>query len=233
MSRVCYSCLSSYHGPHHPYAHPDQGPSLIRTWPFTSNTARNLESLLTLGEKGHAHQTYFLTSSDHLLSPRFTSDPSPFHIESPLFSTFHLPFTPILSYHPDPRCVHPDSSDHRHAIRTAMFCSYTFTQWILSLHFVSDPFLLSLIPTLPEDVPKHHIPLPDVIQKSTSFVYHSALLNILTSIIWDTDSQSLTQDMSGNWRYGAAHLRLGDGVFAEGGTQTARLVVWRNIFKGF
>ena len=88
---------------------------------------QDLESLLTLGEKGHDHQTYFLASSYHLLSPRFTADPSPFHIEPPLFSTFHLPFTPTLSYHPDPPCVHPDSSDHRHTIRITIFCSYTFS----------------------------------------------------------------------------------------------------------
>ena len=73
---------------------------------------QDLESLLTLGEKGHAHQTHFLTSSYHLLSPHFTSDPSLFHIEPPLFSTFHLPFTPTLLYHPNPPCIHSDSSDH-------------------------------------------------------------------------------------------------------------------------
>ena len=78
---------------------------------------QDLESLLTLREKGHDHQTYFLASSYHLLSPRFTSDPSLFRIEPPLFSTFHLPFTPTLLYHPNPPCVHPDSSNHRHVIK--------------------------------------------------------------------------------------------------------------------
>ena len=51
------------------------------------------------------------------------------------------------------------------------------------MHFASDPLPLFLIPMLPKDILKHHIPLPDVIQKLTLFVYYSALFNTLTSII--------------------------------------------------
>ena len=92
---------------------------------------QDLESLPTLREKGH--QSYFshlVTIScpliSHLTHPRFTFNPSPFHIEPMLFFTFHLPFIPTLSYHPNPLCIHSDSSDHQYIIRTTIFCSYIF-----------------------------------------------------------------------------------------------------------
>ena len=113
---------------------------------------QDLESLPTLGEKGH--QSHFLTSNYHLLPPRFTSDPSPFHIEPTLLLTFHFPFIPTLLYHPDSLCIHSDSSYHRHTIRTIIFCSYTF-QLVNHIHtFASDRLLLSLVPTLPKDASK-------------------------------------------------------------------------------
>ena len=123
--------LSPCYGPHHPCAHPNQGPSLIRIWPFTSNTARTWNPYpLSGGRVIKVISSYLVTIScplvSHLTHPHFTFDPSPFHIEPTLFFAFHLPFIPTLSYHPDHLCVYSNSSDRRHTIRTAMFCSYTF-----------------------------------------------------------------------------------------------------------
>ena len=124
-------CSSPCYSPHHPCAHPDQGPSLIHIWPFTSNTARTWNPYpLSGGRVIEVISSYLVTIScpliSHLTHPHFTFDPSPFHIEPTLFFVFHLPFIPTLSYHPDRFCVYSDSSDRQHTIRTAMFCSYTF-----------------------------------------------------------------------------------------------------------
>ena len=138
-SRACHSYTSlfvlprssSCHGPHHPCVHPNQGPSLICIWPFTSNTARTWSHYPLSGRRViKVISLHLITIScplvSHLIHPHFTFDPSPFHIEPTLFLTFHFPFIPTLSYNPNSLRVHSDSSDHRHTIRTTIFCSYTF-----------------------------------------------------------------------------------------------------------
>ena len=122
---------SSCHSPHHLYARPNQGLSLIHIWPFTSNTARTWNPYPLSGRRViKVIFSHLVTIScpliSHLTHPHFTFDPSLFHIEPMLFFIFHLPFIPTLLYHPDPLCVHSDSSDHQYTIRTAIFCSYIF-----------------------------------------------------------------------------------------------------------
>ena len=115
---------SPCHSPHHPSAHLNQGPSLIHTWPFTSTTTRTWNPHSLSGRRVMTIKLIF----SHLVTiscPLISHNPSPFHIEPLLFSIFHLPFTPTLSYQPDPPCIHPDSSNHRHTIRITIFCSYT------------------------------------------------------------------------------------------------------------
>ena len=137
MSHVCHCCtnFSSYHVrppvtarlTHIPI--PIKGRPLIRTWTFTPNIA-GTRNLYSFSGRRVVLIKYIFSYLVTILCPLVSHWSIPVsHIKSPLISTFRLPFTHILSYHPNPPCVHPDSSDHRHTIRITMFCSLSLSQF--------------------------------------------------------------------------------------------------------